>query len=450
MRYPGACLLTGTLTKEILVELSALRVFRTSDLPLTEINRLLLPPASDFAQVQAVVDGIVARVKAEGDGAVLALTRQFDWSEATLTGLRVTEEEIVAALAEVDTELIRAMTLSAEHIRRFHQRQMPDNWFEEMEDGLSLGQRFVPIDSVACYVPTRKASIPSSLLMSVVPAQVAGVPHIVVAGPCRPDGTMPAGVLAAAQLLGVTEIYKLGGAVAMAALGIGTATFPKVDKVVGPANVYGTLAKKSLYGEVGVDGLYGPSEVVIIADGTVPAEWVATDLLSQSEHGEDSQSVLITPNETYAQAVGTAIGAQLAASSRARYLSTAMQQRGAIILTRDLSEAAEMANLLAPEHLELAVARPRALLPSLRHAGSILLGGYSPVPIGDYYAGPSHILPTGRTARFSSGLGVMDFLTRSSLIEVAPRWLDEHRETIVAFAEHEGLEAHAEAVRERV
>jgi histidinol dehydrogenase len=286
--------------------------------------------------------------------------------------------------------------------------------------------------------------------MSVVPAQVAGVQRIVVVGPCQPDGNMPQGVLAAAHLLGITEMYKLGGAVAMSALAYGTATFPKVDKIVGPANIFGTLAKKALYGDVGVDGLYGPSEVVVIADGTVRAEWIAIDLLSQSEHGEDSQSVLITPNAEYAQQVASAVAEKLAESPRQKYLAVSLKQRGAIIITEDLSEAAAMANLLAPEHLELAVSNPNGLLTSIRHAGSILLGGYSPVPVGDYFAGPSHILPTGRTARFSSGLGVMDFLTRSSLLGIAPMWLGNTGNDIIALAEHEGLNAHAESVRLRI
>lgn len=432
------------------MEFSALRVFRTSETSLSAIDRQLTPPPADVAKLQAVVDEIVHRVRDEGDAAVLELTRKFDWADATLDGLKVTEAEMATALAQIDADLIHAMTLAAGNIRRFHEQQMPHDWFQEMELGLTLGQRHTPVDSAACYVPTRKASIPSSLLMSVVPAQVAGVPRIVVAGPCRPDGAMPAGVLAAAHLLGVTEMYKLGGAVAMAALAYGTETFPKVDKVVGPANIFGTLAKKSLYGEVGVDGLYGPSEIVVVADGTVPAAWVATDILSQSEHGEDSQSVLITPDEAYAKAVGEEIGIQLAASPRAKYLSVSLEQRGAIILTRDLEEAAEMANVLAPEHLELAVADPQALLPRIRHAGSILMGGYAPVPVGDYFAGPSHILPTARTARFSSGLGVMDFLKRSSLIQVDQPWIAQHGETITALADHEGLDAHAQSIRSRM
>ena len=427
-----------------------MRVYRSAEMSLEEINLQLLPPAADVMSARRIVDDIVNHVRQEGDGAVLELTRRLDWAEATLAGLTVTPAEMEHALAETDPEVIAAMSQAAEQIRRYHERQLPADWLESFAPGLLLGQRHVPVDSVACYVPTRKASIPSSLLMSVVPAQVAGVPRIVAVGPCRADGTLPAGVLAAAHLLGIREIYKLGGAVAMATLAYGTITFPKVDKIVGPANLFGTLAKKALFGDVGVDGLYGPSEVAVVADGSVPAEWIAADLVSQSEHGEDSQSVLITPDAAYAETVAAAVGTLLATSPRAQYLSAALEQRGAIILTRDLAEAAAMANLLAAEHLELAVADPQALLPLIRHAGAILLGSYSTVPVGDYFAGPSHILPTGRTARFSSGLGVLDFLTRSSLIQLDRRWLAQHAESITTLADHEGLAAHAEAVRKRV
>jgi histidinol dehydrogenase len=319
-----------------------------------------------------------------------------------------------------------------------------------MEYGLSLGVRHTPVDSVACYVPTSKASLPSSLLMSVVPAQVAGVPRIVVVGPPRRDGTLPPGVLAAAHLLGVTEIYKLGGAVAMAALALGSHTFPKVEKLVGPTNTFGMLAKRALFGEVGIDGLNGPSDVTIVADGSVPAAWVATDLLSQAEHGEDSPAILVTVDEAYAQAVQAEINAQLAVSPRAQYLAVALERYGAVILTRDLREAAEMANILAPEHLELAVADPQALLPAIRHAGAIFLGAFTPVPVGDYFAGPSHILPTGQTARFASGLSVMDFLKRSSLIQSDKNWIRQHGEAIITLATHEGLSSHAETIQERL
>jgi histidinol dehydrogenase len=428
---------------------SLIRVLWTTDMSLAEINASLLPPAADLARVQATVDAMVTEIRHRRDTAVLEFTQRFDWPDATLAALRVTREEIARGVAETDPAVCEALVQAAAHIRAFHARQMPHDFFDELEPGLKLGQRHTPVESVACYVPTRKASIPSSVLMSVVPAQVAGVPRIVVVGPCRLDGTLPAGVLAAADALGITEIYKLGGAVAMAALGLGTPTFPKVDKIVGPANIFGTLAKKALYGDVGVDGLYGPSEVVVIADGSVDPVWIATDLMSQSEHGEDSQSVLITPDPAYAQAVLTALSTSLAASSRAQYLAVALAERGALVIARDLAEATELANLLAPEHLELAVATPEALLPFIRHAGSILMGGTSPVPVGDYFAGPSHILPTGRTARFSSGLGVHDFLKRSSLIQASSMWMTRHQRAITTLADHEGLEAHAQAVRLR-
>lgn len=427
-----------------------LRVLRTSEFSLAQIGRLLEPAATDLAQWQAIVDDIIRRVRVEGDAAVLELTQHFDWPQATTAGLWVTSAEIAAALSELDADLLDAMTLAANNIRLYHQRQMPEDWYDEMAGGLWLGVRHTPLDSVACYVPTSKASLPSSLLMSVVPAQVAGVERIVVMGPARRDGTLPPGVLAAAHLLGISEIYKLGGAVAMSALALGTATIPKVDKLVGPTNAFGMLAKRALFGEVGIDGLNGPSDVTIVADGTIPAAWVAADLLSQAEHGEDSPAILVTADEDYAQAVQTEINAQLSASPRAAYLGVSLAKYGALIVTRDLEESAAMVNVLAPEHLELAIAEPRALLPAIRHAGAIFLGGYAPVPVGDYFAGPSHILPTGRTARFAGGLSVMDFLKRSSLIQSEAGWLRQHGDTIMSLATHEGLSAHAQAIRGRL
>ncbi len=427
-----------------------MKIFKTTEFKMVDINKALMPLSSDLDDVQRIVDAIVKKIRNEGDAGILELTRKFDWPDATIDKLKVSEEELHNALNEIDTDLITSMTFSAENIRRYHKSQMPNDFMGEYEMGMFLGQRHTPVDSAACYVPTRKASIPSSLLMSVIPAQVANVDRIVVVGPCREDGTMPAGVLAAANLLGVTEIYKLGGAVAMAAMAYGTETFPKVDKVVGPANIFGTMAKKALYGDVGVDGLYGPSEVVIIADGTVPAAWVAADLVSQSEHGEDSQSILITTNEEYATLVLDAVDQLLKSSGRANYLAKSLDERGAVIITRNIQESAEMSDILAPEHLELAVEDFEALLPLVKHAGSILLGGFTPVPIGDYCAGPSHILPTGRTARFNSGIGVTDFLKRSSLIRVTPGWLNYHSSMITTFAEHEGLEGHAHSVNIRM
>lgn len=432
------------------MEYPALRCFRSSELSLEEISTRLQAQPADIARLQTIVDDIIQQIRTRGDVAILEQTQRLDWPEATLPGLRVSTQEVETAIATLDVKLIHAMTLAAEHIRRFHLRQMPLDWFEDMEYGLSLGQRHVPVDSVACYVPTSKAPLPSSVLMSIIPAQVAGVPRIVLVGPCRRDGTMPPSVLAAAQLLGITEIYKLGGAVAMTALAIGTDTFPRVDKLVGPTNSFGMLAKRTLFGEVGIDGLNGPSDVTILADGSVPAAWVAADLLSQAEHGEDSPAILVTPNAEYAQQVTGAVATQLAASPRANYLSAALAHWGAIVITRDLSEAAAMVNLLAPEHLELMVENPRLLLPEIRHAGAIFLGGYSPVPVGDYFAGPSHVLPTGRTARFASGLSVMDFLKRSSLIEVQAEWLQAQHDAIITLAEHEGLAAHADAIQRRV
>lgn len=426
-----------------------LRYFSTTTSTVEEIINALHTSSAALAEQQTAVETIIAQIRQQGDAAILELTRKFDWPDATLDTITVGKQEILQAYEKSSPELLAALAHAIANIRKYHQRQLPQDWFEEMAPGLHLGLRHTPLDSVACYVPTSRASLPSSLLMSVVPAQVAGVKRIVVIGPARRDGTLPGDVLAAAHLLGITEIYKLGGAVAMAALAIGSETFPRVDKLVGPTNVYGMLAKKTLFGEVGIDGLYGPSDVAIIADGTAPPDWVAADMLSQAEHGEDSPALLITPDKDYAQQVSAEISSQLSTSPRAEYLRRSLQKYAAIIHTRDLPQAAEISNALAPEHLELSLADPHALLPAIRHAGAIFLGTHTPVPVGDYYAGPSHVLPTNGTARFSSGLGVNDFLKRSSLLQSDANWLRENSNDIILMAETEGLPAHADAICRR-
>ena len=410
---------------------------------------MIKPSAATLAEQQKIVDAIISRVRLEGNSTILELTRQFDWPDATLDALRVSENELAQAFNNSPPELIAALERAIANIRRFHLRQLPHDWFEEMAPGLQLGLRHTPLDSVACYVPTSRASLPSSLLMSVIPAQVAGVKRIAVVGPARKDGTLPEEVLVAAHLTGISEIYKLGGAVAMATMAIGSDIFPRVDKLVGPTNVFGMLAKKTLFGEVGIDGLYGPSDVAIIADGSASPDWVAADMLSQAEHGEDSAALLITPDHEYALKVSVEINRQVSVSPRSEYLLRSLHKYGAIIITRDLSQAAEFCNLLAPEHLELLLADPQAILPAIHHAGAIFLGNHTPVPVGDYYAGPSHVLPTNGTARFSSGLGVNDFLKRSSLLQSDAHWLQENGKDIILLAETEGLPAHAEAIRKR-
>lgn len=426
-----------------------LRYFSSITSTAEEIMKELHPSPAALAEQQTAVDTIISQIRQHGDAAILELTRKFDWPDATLEALIVGEAEIRQAHENCSRELLTALEHAIANIRKYHQRQLPQDWFEEMAPGLQLGLRHTPLDSAACYVPTSRASLPSSLLMSVVPAQVAGVKRIVVMGPACHDGTLPNDVLAAAHLLGITEIYKLGGAVAMAALAIGSDIFPRVDKLVGPTNVYGMLAKKTLFGEVGIDGLYGPSDVAIISDGSAPPAWVATDMLSQAEHGEDSPAVLLTPDTSYARLVVQEIDSQISSSPRAEYLRKSLQKYGAIIITHDLQQAAEMCNLLAPEHLELSLANPQDLLPAIRHAGAIFLGTHTPVPVGDYYAGPSHVLPTNGTARFSSGLGVNDFLKRTSLLQSDAHWLRENSNDIILMAETESLSAHADAIRRR-
>ena len=427
-----------------------IKIYKTADFTLNEINSALLPTPEDTRKIQDLVDSIVDDVRRHGDEAILKYTRQFDYETADIHNIKVSEQEIDAAVRATDKKLMRSMEKAAENIAKYHEKQLPKNFLEEFDSGLTLGNRYIPFESAMCYVPTRKASIPSSLLMSTVTAKVAGVKNILVSGPAREDGSMPFGVLAAAKVVGITEIYKLGGAVAMAAFGFGTKTFPKVDTVVGPANIFGTLAKKSLFGEVGVDGMYGPSEVVVLADGAVNPSWIATDFLSQSEHGTDSQSVLITADENYAEQVLKAIGEELETSPRKEYLRKSLEDRGAIIITKDLEEGIEMANILAAEHLELAVENYAEVLPKIRSAGSILCGKYSPVAIGDYFAGPNHVLPTARSARFSSGLSVLNFLKRSSIVIADENWLKNNSEDILRLSEHEELVSHGNSVKKRV
>jgi len=427
-----------------------LRFFNTTKYSLEDINKELLPAPEDTQKIQEIVDAIVLDIKRNGDEAVLRYTRQFDYASADLDNIKVTDKEIERAVLATDKKLLKAMEHAAENIAAYHEAQMPSGFMDEFQDGLTLGNRYIPYDSVMCYVPTRKASIPSSLLMSTITAKVAGVKNIIVSGPAREDGDMPQGVLAAAKIVGIDEIYKLGGAVAMTAFGIGTYTFRRVDKIVGPANIFGTLAKKSLYGIVGVDGMYGPSEVVVLADGTVDPEWIAIDFLSQSEHGTDSQSVLITPDINYAEKIIRTINTELATSPRTEYLKKSLAERGAIVIVKDLSEGVEMANILAPEHLELAVENFDDLLPHIKNAGSILCGKYSPVAVGDYFAGPNHILPTARSARFSSGLSVLDFLKRNSIIISNERWLRNNKDDITAMADHEKLISHSDSIKRRV
>jgi histidinol dehydrogenase len=396
----------------------------------------------------ATVRKIITSVKEEGDQALVAFTKQFDGVE--LDSLHVEEAELAEATQAVEPKLMTALRHAAERIRRFHEKQLTASWIMEEADGTILGQRVHPLERVGVYVPGGRAVYPSTVLMNVIPAVVAGVKEVVMVTPPQPDGSIPAATLAAATVAGVNQVVKVGGAQAVAALAYGTASVPKVDKIVGPGNRFVALAKQLVFGEVDIDSVAGPSEIVVIADETADPVFVAADLLSQAEHGEDSSAILITTSADLAANVQTEVVRQCKRLVRGRIAQTALERYGAITVVGDLQEAAELSNQLAPEHLELMVADPWGLLGRIRHAGAVFLGPYSTEPLGDYVAGPNHVLPTAGTARFFSPLSVDHFLKKSSLLCYGKEALLRDGPQAMALAEAEGLGAHAAAIRVRL
>lgn len=397
---------------------------------------------------QKVVEAIIEQVKSEGDEAVRALTEKFDG--AALASFKVTKDELEAAYAHIDDKVLAALREAMGNVRRFHERQKRQSWLTTEEDGTILGQKITALDSVGVYVPGGTAAYPSSILMNVIPAQVAEVRKIVMVSPPGKDGTLPAGVLVAANELGVEHIYKMGGAQAVAALAYGTESVPAVDKIVGPGNIYVALAKRAVYGHVDIDMIAGPSEIVVLADEDANPRFIAADLLSQAEHDALASAILVTPSEQLAQEVAAEVEKQLAVLPRKEIAAASIRDYGAIYVTEDLEEAVAVVNELAPEHLEILTAEPMQLLGKIRHAGAIFLGPYSSEPVGDYFAGPNHVLPTNGTARFSSPLNVDDFTKKSSIISYSKTALMANGEKIAALARLEGLEAHARAVEIRV
>ena len=397
---------------------------------------------------QEAVEKIIASVRKDGDTAVRSFTEKFD--KATLENFQVTKEEMEAAYAEIDDQVLEALREAAANIRKFHDRQKRQSWLTTEEDGTILGQKITPLDSVGVYVPGGTAAYPSSILMNVIPAQVAGVKNITMVSPPSADGTLPAGVLVAANELKVETIYKIGGAQAVAALAYGTETIAPVDKIVGPGNIYVALAKRAVFGDVDIDMIAGPSEIVVLADANANPRYIAADLLSQAEHDTLASAVLVTPSETLADAVATEVEKQLAELPRKEIAEASIRNYGAIYVTTDIEEAIDVTNELAPEHLEVLTAEPMQLLGKIRHAGAIFLGPYSSEPVGDYFAGPNHVLPTNGTARFSSPLNVDDFTKKSSIISYSETALRANGEKIAALARLEGLEAHARAVEVRL
>jgi histidinol dehydrogenase len=426
-----------------------MRLLRTAELGVAGVVAALARPSSAagsdrVAQVSAIVD----EVRRRGDAALVELTKRLDGAELTPGDLRVTEAEWAAAT--VPERLAAALATAATRIEAFHRHQVPRSWWVRDEHGSLLGQQVTPLERVGCYVPGGTAAYPSTVLMNLIPARVAGVRELVMASPPGPDGRLPPAVLVAARQAGVTEAYKVGGAQAVAALAYGTATIRRVDKIVGPGNAYVALAKRRVFGEVGIDLVAGPSEVVVIADAATPAAHVAADLLAQAEHDVLARAVCLTDAPVLAEAVRVEVARQLAVLPRAHIAGPALREHGGVVVTRDLEEAIELANRLAPEHLELAVTDPFAWLPAVRHAGAIFIGRATPEVVGDYLAGPNHVLPTGASARFASGLSVEDFVKRSSLIHYSPAGLAAAWPHLCELTAAEGLAGHAAAARVRL
>nr|WP_325194899.1 histidinol dehydrogenase [uncultured Oscillibacter sp.] len=394
--------------------------------------------------VSAAVDAVLAEVRQRGDAALKEYTRRFDGVE--LEDLRVTEEEIESAWASLDPDFIRTLEMAAENIRHFHERQVHKDFALTDRPGIVMGQRYTPIEKVGICVPSSPVAFPSTILMNVIPAKIAGVRDIVLVTPPDKNGQISPAALAAAKIAGATKIFKVGGAQAVAALAFGTESVPKVDKVVGPGGIFVATAKRKVFGLVAIDMIAGPSEILVLADGRCDAAWVAADLLSQAEHDVLASAVLVTDSRELAKAVQAELEVQLAQLPRQEVARKSIDDNGRIIVTDSLEKAAEAANLIAPEHLELCVDDPFALLPRIKNAGSIFLGRNAPEALGDYFAGPNHTLPTSGTARFSSPLSVDDFVKKSSFLYYDREALTAVAPRIADFARREGLEAHARSV----
>ena len=414
-----------------------------------QFQTLLSAKREDSPDVDTIVAGIVADVQGRGDAAVLELTAKFDRLKITADQMAFSEAEIDAEIAKVPPEDRAALELAAERIRAYHEAQMPEDHSWEEPNGAMLGWRWRPVSAAGLYVPGGLASYPSSVLMNAIPAKVAGVERLVVSCP-TPDGVVNPLVLLAARIAGVDEVYRIGGAQAIAALAYGTDTIAPVDKITGPGNAFVAAAKRRVFGKVGIDMIAGPSEVLIIADEDNDPDWIALDLLSQAEHDESAQSILITSDQGFADNVVKAVEARLETLERRAIAGASWRDFGAVILVEDQEEAAKLANRIAPEHLELCVGDPDALAEMIDHAGAIFLGAWTPEAIGDYVGGPNHVLPTARSARFSSGLSVMDFLKRTTLSRMTPQSLREIGPSAETLARSESLEAHGLSVTARL
>lgn len=415
-----------------------------------ELKKMLAWESVSDAQVNQRVDQILAQVREQGDAAVVELTNRFDATSATnITDLELSHGRLQQALETITVPQREALEIAAARIRDYHQRQLASSWQYQEADGTLLGQQVTPMDRVGIYVPGGKASYPSSVLMNAIPAKVAGVTEIIMVVP-TPQGVINEMVLAAAAIAGVSRVFTVGGAQAVAALAYGTQTIPSVDKIVGPGNIYVATAKRAVFGVVGIDMIAGPSEILVICDGETDPDWVAMDLFSQAEHDEDAQPILIATSADYIDQVEASIAKLLPSMERKEIISASMANRALLIEVADLEEAAKISNQIGPEHLELSVADPEAMLPMIRHAGAIFMGRYTAEALGDYCAGPNHVLPTSGTSRFSSPLGVYDFQKRSSLIMFSPEGASEMGKVASVLARGEGLTAHARSAEFRI
>lgn len=413
------------------------------------LEDLLQRSPNHYGQYESAVAEIIETVKKGGDEALFSYTEKFDHCKMDAAHIRVTREEIDEAYQKVDADFVEVMKKSAANIRAFHEKQLRNSWFDPKPDGTILGMKILPIAIAGVYVPGGKAAYPSSVLMNVLPAKVAGVERIIMTTPPRADGKVNPGTLVAAHIAGVDEIYKVGGAQAIAAMAFGTQSIPKVDKITGPGNIFVALAKKACFGYVSIDSIAGPSEILVIADETANPRYVAADLLSQAEHDELASAILITTSKTLADQVSVEVDRFVANLSRREIIEKSLNNYGYILLVDSLDEAADTANEIASEHLEILTKDPFAMMTKIRNAGAIFLGEYSSEPLGDYFAGPNHVLPTNGTARFFSPLNVDDFLKKTSIISYSRPALEKIHQDIECFAENEGLTAHANSIRVR-
>ncbi|MDD7655803.1 MAG: histidinol dehydrogenase [Anaerovibrio sp.] len=443
-----------------------MRIINVKDMGLEAVEKLLKKPAFDQVELNPrireankklfgadltaaeIVDKIVGDVRRDGDEAVIKYTKLIDRTEFKPEEFVVTESEYEAAYQEADPAVVESLRKAAENVRRYHQEQKPNSWMTYRDKGSILGQSVIPLDRVGIYVPGGTAAYPSSVIMNAMPAVVAGVKEIIMMVPPK-NGKINPYVLVAAKEAGVSKIFKIGGAQAIAAMAFGTETIPRVDKITGPGNIFVTLAKKAVYGHCDIDMLAGPSEILIVADKTADPAYTAADMLSQAEHDMLASSIVITDSPELAEKVAAEAEKQLKVLPREEITRASLDRNGMIIITEDIMQAVELANVSAPEHMEVLTEQPFQLLPYIRHAGAVFLGAYSPEPLGDYFAGPNHVLPTGGTARYYSVLNVETFMKRTSIISYTQEQLDAVSDDVIRLAEAEGLQAHANAVKLR-